>query len=60
MEAGVVRRADPQRLALFVYNLVATTVHTEFIAQENARPDRARRVQMAADIWEFCRRAIAA
>jgi AcrR family transcriptional regulator len=60
MQSGVVRQADPQRLAVFVYNLVATTVHTEFIAEENARPDPARRAQMTADIWEFCRRAIAA
>lgn len=60
MQAGMVRRADPQRLAVFVYNLVATTVHTEFIAEENAPPDPARRAQMTADIWEFCRRAIAA
>ena len=60
MQAGVVRQADPQRLAVFVYNLVATTVHTEFIVAEKARPDHAHRVQMAADIWEFCRRAITA
>jgi AcrR family transcriptional regulator len=60
MEAGLVRDGAPQRLAALVYNLVSTTVHTELLAQEGARPDRARRTQLAADIWEFCRRAIAA
>jgi AcrR family transcriptional regulator len=63
MQAGMVRQADPHRLAVFVYNLVSTTVHTEFLAEEKAQPalpNRARRVQLAADIWEFCRRGIAA
>ena len=60
MKAGLVREYAPQRLAALVYNLVSTTVHTELLAEETARPDRARRAQLAADIWEFCRRAIAA
>jgi AcrR family transcriptional regulator len=60
MAVGLVRDGAPQRLAALVYNLVSTTVHTELLAQEGARPDRARRTQLAADIWEFCRRAIAA
>ena len=60
MKAGQVREFAPQRLAALVYNLVSTTVHTELLAEESARPDRARRAQLAADIWEFCRRAIAA
>lgn len=59
METGVVRRADPDRLAALVYNLVSTTVHTELLAKHNAH-DVARRAQLANDIWEFCRRAIAA
>jgi AcrR family transcriptional regulator len=58
MEAGSVRRDDPQRLAALVYNLVSTTVHSELLTQKTAHPDWARRVQLAADIWEFCRRAI--
>jgi len=57
MEAGVVRPGDPRRLASLVYNLVSTTVHTELLAPETVRADRE---QLAADIWEFCRRAIAA
>jgi len=60
MKAGSVRECAPQRLAVLVYNLVATTVHTELLAQEATRRDRARRLQLAADLWEFCRRAIAA
>jgi AcrR family transcriptional regulator len=59
MRAGLVREGAPQRLAALLYNLVSTTVHTELLAQEGRRPDRARQAQLAADIWEFCRRAIA-
>jgi len=60
MKAGVVREYAPQRLAALVYNLVSTTVHTELLAEEGGQSDRSRRVQLAEDIWEFCRRAIAA
>jgi AcrR family transcriptional regulator len=60
MAAGAVRKGDPQRLAMLVYNLVSTTVHTELLAHEGDKPNRSRRTQLAADIWEFCRRAIAA
>jgi hypothetical protein len=59
MTVGVVRRADPQRLATLVYNLVSTTVHTALLAEESMQRDRAYQEQLAADIWEFCRRAIA-
>jgi AcrR family transcriptional regulator len=57
MQTGSVRRYDPQRLAALVYNLVSTTVHTELLTQKTAHPDWARRVQLATDIWDFCRRA---
>jgi AefR-like transcriptional repressor, C-terminal domain len=60
MEAGVIRRDDPKRMAALVYNLLSTTVHTELLAQESARPDLAQRTRLAEDIWEFCRRAITA
>jgi AcrR family transcriptional regulator len=60
MQAGCVRDDDPRRMAALVYNLVSTTVHTELLAQESARPDRAHRARLAEDIWEFCRRAITA
>jgi AcrR family transcriptional regulator len=59
MAAGSVRRDDTRRMAALMYNLVSTTVHTELLAQESARPDRAQRARLAAEIWEFCRRAIA-
>jgi hypothetical protein len=60
MAAGQVRPYAPQRLAVLVYNLVSTTVHTELLAEESGRPDRARRAELADEIWDFCRRAIAA
>lgn len=60
MQAGSIRRCAPERLATLVYNLVSTTVHTEMLTERTAQPDRERRVQLAADIWEFCRRAISA
>jgi AcrR family transcriptional regulator len=60
MKLGLVRSDDPQRLAALVYNLVSTTVQAELLAQENAQPDRVYRAQLANDVWEFCRRAIAA
>ena len=61
MAAGVMRSAEPARLAAFVYNLVSTTVHAELLAQEEAAtPDYAHNARLAEEIWEFCRRAIAA
>jgi AcrR family transcriptional regulator len=60
MAVGLVRLGAAQRLAALVFNLVSTTMHTELLAAEGAEPDRERRIQLAADIWEFCRRAIAA
>jgi AcrR family transcriptional regulator len=60
MEAGSVRRYDSRRLAALVYNLVSTTVHTELLTQKTAHPDWGKRVQLATDTWEFCRRAIVA
>lgn len=58
MEAGSVREMSPLRLAVLVYNLVSTTVHAELLAEEGINPDPERRIQLAEDIWEFCRRAI--
>jgi AcrR family transcriptional regulator len=60
MAAERIRSDDPGHMAALIYNLVSTTVHTELLAQESAQPDRAQRARLAADIWEFCRRAIAA
>ncbi|MCX7283224.1 MAG: helix-turn-helix domain containing protein [Novosphingobium sp.] len=60
MERGEVRRGDAAALAMLVYNLVATTVHTELLAEEAEAADRARREALAGEIWEFARRALAA
>lgn len=60
MAVGKVREADPARLAIFIYNLVATTIHTELIAQEAIDSPRERRDRLADELWEFCRRAVAA
>jgi AcrR family transcriptional regulator len=60
MADGTVRQADPARLAALVYNLVSTTVHTELLAEEQSVVDLRRRAALAEELWEFCRRAIAA
>lgn len=60
MAAGAVRQDDPRRLAGLVYNLVSTTVHTELLGSESQQPVPADRTRLANDIWEFCRRALAA
>lgn len=60
MAAGVVRQDDPQRLAALVYNVVSTTVHSELLASEGLELDQISTTHLANDIWEFCRRAIAA
>ncbi len=58
--SGAVRPGDPQRLAVLVYNLVSTTVQTELLAGESAAARREGREELAAELWEFCWRAIAA
>lgn len=58
--SGAFRAADPALQARLLYNLVSNTLHTELLAEENARLNRERRKAMADQIWEFCRRAIAA
>lgn len=60
MADGSVRRGDADRLALLLYNLVSTTVHTELLAEESGIPDRARRLALADELWDFCSRAVAA
>jgi AcrR family transcriptional regulator len=60
MAIGKIRQADPARLAIFIYNLVATTMHTELIAQEAIGSPGERRERLADELWEFCRRAVAA
>lgn len=60
MADGSVRQGDADRLALLVYNLVSTTVHTELLAEESGIPDRARRMALVDELWDFCHRAVAA
>jgi AcrR family transcriptional regulator len=60
MAVGTVRQADPARLAIFIYNLIATTMHTELIAQETTGSPHEIRDRLADELWEFCRRALAA
>jgi len=55
---GKLRPCDPNLQATLIYNLVATTVHTELLAPESG--NRQRREKLAEDMWEFCRRAIIA
>jgi AcrR family transcriptional regulator len=59
MAVGKIRQADPARLAIFIYNLVATTMHTELIAQQAIGTQREHRDRLADELWEFCRRAVA-
>jgi AcrR family transcriptional regulator len=59
MRDGSVRDGDPMLAARLIYNLVATTTHTELLTPEHS-PNRADRQMLADAIWEFCRRAIAA
>lgn len=61
MARGTVRRAPSARLAMLMYNVMATTVHTELLTPR-ARDKNGRSAdgELAEDIWEFCRRAIAA
>ena len=55
---GTMRACDADRQATLIYNLVSTTVHAELLAQEAGRAARDRREELAAELWEFCRRAI--
>jgi AcrR family transcriptional regulator len=47
-------------LGPLIYNLVSTTIHAELLASDDARPNRAHRIALAEDVWDFCRRAIMA
>lgn len=58
--AGELRPCDPALAARLVYNLVSTTVHTQLLSEQGLNPDPDRRKQLAAEIWEFCRRALIA
>lgn len=57
---GQLRDSDPALQATLIYNLIASTIHTELLREEDARPDGEGRQRLADAIWEFCRRAIVA
>jgi AcrR family transcriptional regulator len=59
MAMGSVRNCVPQRLAVFIFNLISTTMHSELLGGEAAGAGRIHRGPLADEIWEFCRRAIA-
>lgn len=60
IRTGQFRESDPDLQARQIYNLVATTAHTELIAEDGTGSDREKRHQLAESLWEFCRRAIIA
>lgn len=57
---GVVRPCKADRLAPLIYNLVATTVHTDFLSHGAENPSFTERQQLAAELWTFCFRGIGA
>ena len=57
---GQFRECDPDLQAMLIFNLIATTMHTELLARESGSLDKGRRRKLADEIWEFCRRAIIA
>jgi AcrR family transcriptional regulator len=60
MVQGVMRTGDARRLAALVYNLVSSSVHQELLAQESGQSTLTRQTELAAEIWDFCRRAVSA
>ena len=57
---GQLRACDPALQARLIYNLIATTLHTELLMEELGEAASERRRRLADEIWEFCRRAIIA
>lgn len=57
---GQLRDCDPELQATLIYNLVATTLHTELLLKGRGARDMQRRQRLADAIWEFCRGAIIA
>jgi len=60
IRAGQLRTCDPALQATLIYNLIAGTVHGELMMEESGETANYRRQRLADEIWEFCRRAIAA
>jgi AcrR family transcriptional regulator len=55
IEAGVVRRSDPRRLAVLVLHLVFAQIHAVVLGTVEARDVE----RSGAELWEFCWRAVA-
>lgn len=60
IRSGQFREVDPVLQARLIYNLVATTAHSELIAEDTTGSDREKRRRLADNLWEFCRRGIMA
>lgn len=58
IEAGAVRRSDPEKIARFLYNLVSTTAHTELLRTNTEESHPGRRLELANEVWDFCYHAI--
>jgi AcrR family transcriptional regulator len=50
--------ASPSRSAMFVYNLISSTVHTQTLRLAAGHQQPEARGQLAEDLWDFCRRAL--
>lgn len=57
---GRFRAASPIRAAMFVYNLISSTVHTETLRLAAGEMLPEARAALAEDLWDFCQRALAA
>jgi AcrR family transcriptional regulator len=55
IEAGVVRRSDPRRLAVLVLHLVFAQIHAVVLGTAEERDVE----RSGVELWEFCRRALA-
>ena len=55
IEAGVVRRSDPRRLALLVLHLVFAQIHAVVLGTVEGRDVE----RSGVELWEFCWRAVA-
>ena len=60
IRTGQLRTCDPDIQASLIYNLVASTVHTDLLMEESGEAAGDRRLHLNDEIWEFCRRAIVA
>jgi hypothetical protein len=60
MAAGLIRTASPRGLASLIYNVVATTVHTEYLSKDVGALHPHSRERLASEVWDFCLQGISA